>query len=47
MDIVTLHIIIPPAHKKKDLVIHVNCDKPDDLMNELKKKGYEVDIRRR
>jgi len=47
VDIVTLHIIIPPAHEKKDLVIHVNCDKPDELMNELKKKGYEVDIRRR
>ena len=47
MDIVTLHIIIPPAHEKKDLVAHVNCDKPEDLVAELKKKGYEVDVRRR
>lgn len=47
MNIVTLHIIIPPGHEKKDLVVHVDGDKPDELVAALKKKGYEVDIRRR
>jgi acetoin utilization protein AcuB len=45
--IVTLHIIVPPDHEKKDLVIHVDCEKPEELIEALRKKGYEADIRRR
>jgi len=47
MNILALHIIIPPEHEKKDLIIHVDCDNPEKLIEELKKKGYEADMRKR
>ncbi len=47
LEIVTLHIIKAPKAKKKDLVIHVRCDDANELVSQLKDKGYRTIIRKR
>ena len=45
--IITLHIMAPPGKKEKDIVVHVDCKKADKVVNELRAKGYKVDLRKR
>ncbi len=47
MKIITLHIIEPPRKKKKDIVVHLDCDDVSPLVDELRKKGHEVELRKR
>ncbi len=47
LKIVTVHIIAPAKAKKKDIVVHLDCQDIGDLVSELKGKGYEVDLRKR
>ena len=47
MKIITLHVIAPPNADKKDIVVHVDCDDVSQLVDELKGKGYKVDLRKR
>ena len=47
LEIITLHIVALPQTAKKELVVHVNCDDVTQLVDELKSKGYKVDLRKR
>jgi acetoin utilization protein AcuB len=45
--IITLHVIAHPEKEMKDVVIHVETNNTDDLVTQLKEKGYRVYIRKR
>ena len=45
--IIALHIIAPPHQTEKDIVVHVDCDDANQLVTELKDKGYRVGLRKR
>ena len=47
LKIVTLHVIAPPNKTEKDLVVHVDCKDVNELVAELKARGYMVDLRKR
>jgi len=47
MNIITLHIIAVPRVKKKDLVVHLDCENVSQLVAELEDKGYKVKSRKR
>ena len=47
LDIITMHLFVPLGKAKKDAVVHVNSDDVDDLVAELKGKGYRVGLRKR
>lgn len=46
-EIITLHIIKAPSATKKDLVIHIRCERIEKLLAELEEKGYQASIRQR
>lgn len=48
-EIITLHLEVLPDKAEKDLCIHVDCeaDKVKQLVDQLKAKGYTVNIRNR
>jgi acetoin utilization protein AcuB len=47
LEITTLHIEQLPEAEKKDICIHVNSEKVDNLITELKGKGYKITVRKR
>ena len=47
LEIMTLHIEVLPGKDEKDLCVHINSDDVGQLVDELKAKGYEVDLRKR
>ena len=47
LEIITLHIIAAPKATKKDLVIHINCKDANEIVAQLKAKGYDVATRKR
>jgi acetoin utilization protein AcuB len=47
MNILTLHMISSTEVGGKDIVVHVNTEKVDEMVKELEAKGYEVVVRRR
>ncbi len=47
LNITTLHIIPPPEATKKDVVIHVDSEDVNQLVTELRDKGYKVSLRKR
>ena len=47
LEIITLHIEALPGKDEKDLCVHINSDDVGQLVDELKAKGYEVDLRKR
>ncbi|MFO8165650.1 MAG: CBS domain-containing protein [Thermodesulfobacteriota bacterium] len=46
-EILTLHMISSTEIGGKDIVVQVNTDNVDKLVNELKDKGYQVNVRKR
>ena len=47
LEIITLHIEVLPDKSEKDICVHVNSDDVSQLVNELKAKGYKVNLRKR
>ena len=47
LEIITLHIIAPPEATKKDIIVHINSHDASQLVDELKSKGYKVEMRKR
>jgi acetoin utilization protein AcuB len=47
MNILTLHMISSTEVGGKDLVVHIDTEKVDEMVKELQAKGYEVVVRRR
>lgn len=47
LNIITLHIIPLPEATKKDVVIHVDSEGVNQLVAELRSKGYKVNLRKR
>ena len=47
LEIVTLHIEMLPDKAEKDICIHVDSNDVKELVNELKSKGYKVNLRKR
>jgi acetoin utilization protein AcuB len=47
LEIITLHIEVIPDKAEKDICIHVNSDDVSQLVDELKAKGYKVNLRKR
>jgi len=47
LNITTLHIIPLPEATKKDVVIHVDSEDINQLVTELRDKGYKVNLRKR
>ncbi|MFW6115124.1 MAG: CBS domain-containing protein, partial [Thermodesulfobacteriota bacterium] len=47
MNILTLHMISSTQIGGKDIVVHVDTDNVDAVVNELKEKGYEAQVRSR
>jgi hypothetical protein len=47
MNILTLHMISSTEVGGKDIVVHVDTEKVDEMVKDLKAKGYEVLVRRR
>ena len=49
MEIITLHVMRQDGETPKDIVVHVDCskDQADELIAELKEKGYKANTRRR
>jgi acetoin utilization protein AcuB len=42
-----LHIFTPEEATKKDAILHLQCEDESQLVNELKKKGYSITVRKR
>jgi acetoin utilization protein AcuB len=47
MNILTLHMISSTEVGGKDIVVHVDTEKVDEMVKELKSKGYDVLVRKR
>jgi len=47
MNILTLHMISSTEVGGKDIVVHVDTEKVDEMVKDLQAKGYEVLVRRR
>ena len=47
MNILTLHMIVSTETSKRDIVVHVDTDNVKEMIEELKGKGYEVNVRNR
>jgi acetoin utilization protein AcuB len=47
LEIITLHIEVLPDKSEKDICVHVNSDDVSQLVNDLKAKGYKVNLRKR
>jgi len=47
LNITTLHIMPTPEATKKDVVIHVDSEGVNQLVTELRGKGYKVSLRKR
>ncbi len=47
MNILTLHMIVSTETTKRDIVVHVDTENVDEMIKELKDKGYEVSVRSR
>jgi acetoin utilization protein AcuB len=47
MNILTLHMISSTEIGGKDIVVHVDTEKVDEMVKELKEKGYEALVRSR
>ena len=47
LEITTLQVIKLPNAVKKDLVVHLSCENVPQLIDELKSKGYKVELRKR
>ncbi|MDY6967088.1 MAG: CBS and ACT domain-containing protein [Spirochaetota bacterium] len=47
LKILTIHMIAPDESEKKDVVVHVDTDNVEDVVDELKAKGYTVSVRSR
>lgn len=47
LNIVTLHIVKAPERDKKDVVVHIDGGDANELVEELRNKGYKVDFRKR
>jgi acetoin utilization protein AcuB len=47
LEIITLHIEVLPDKDGKDICIHVDSDDVKELVDELKAKGYKVNLRKR
>jgi len=47
MNILTLHMIVSTETTKRDIVVHVDTENVDEMIKELKGKGYEVSVRSR
>ncbi len=47
LNITSLHIIALPEATKKDVVVHVDSEDVNQLVTELRDKGYKVSLRKR
>jgi len=47
MNILTLHMISSTEVGGKDIVVHVDTENVDEMVKDLKSKGYEVLVRKR
>lgn len=47
INILTLHMIASTATGEKDIVVHVDTDNVKEMVDELKDKGYDVNLRSR
>jgi len=47
INILTLHMISSTEIGGKDIVVHVDIEKVDEMVKELQGKGYKVLVRRR
>ena len=47
LEITTLQVIKLPNVAKKDIVVHLGCEDVGHLVDELKSKGYKVELRKR
>jgi acetoin utilization protein AcuB len=47
LEIITLHIEVLPDKEEKDICVHVNSNDVGQLVDELKAKGYKVNLRKR
>ncbi len=47
LDITNIHIFLPVGKTKRDVVVHVNSEDVEQLVAELKAKGYRVGLRKR
>jgi len=43
----TLHVIAPPEKETKDVVVHLESNNVEQLVGDLKSKGYKVSVRKR
>ncbi len=47
LEIMTVHVIAPAKGRKKDIILHIDCENIEDLIGDLRARGYKVDIRKR